>query len=245
MNIRYLSLMFLFVLAIGACKKEESKERFATVRVVNAWTGQDAVKLNAPLNFASSVLIYPKAESPAMITVSAKDGKNVLLSGTYTLKQMNYSMYLFGTALKPDTILRAEVDIPYIQTDRTPVAADSVSHIRFVNLSSESTVLKVILKDALNVPDSPIRTNVPSVTAPVALAYREISPWSKYPTKAATRTVYNFEVRNAATGELLIANFSLTLTPTSGYFKNISLVVKGVPGGTGRNAFGIFQSNYF
>lgn len=237
--------MFLFVLAIGACKKEKGKERFATVRVVNAWTGQDAIKLNAPVNFANSGLIYPKADAPAMVTVSSKDGKDVLFSGTYTLKPMNYSMYLCGSALKPDTILRAEADFPYVQTDRIPVSADSVSHIRFVNLSSESTVVKIILKDAQNVPASPIRNNVPSITAPATLSYRGISPWSKYPTRAATRTVYNFEVRNAATDELLIPNFSLTLTPTSGYFKNISVVIKGVPGGTGRNAFGIFQSNYF
>jgi hypothetical protein len=237
--------MFLFVMGIVACKKEERKERFATLRVVNAWAGQDAVKLNVPVSFANSIFIYPKAEELTTITVSSTDDKEVFFSGSYTLKPNIYTMYLCGTALKPDTIFRAETDFPYIHTDRTPAAADSVSHIRFVNLSPAGTIVKIILKDAQNVPALPIKTNVPSLTPPATLGYREISPWRKYPTRAATRTVYNFEVRNAATDELLIANFSLTLTPNSGYFRNISLVIKGVPGGTGKNAFAIFPNNYF
>ena len=244
MNRRYLIIIFLFVLALGACKKEEIKEQFATVNLVNAWTGQDAVKLNVPVNFATSSFIYPKTEPSNMITVSSKDGKDVFFSGTYNFRPNIYSMYLYGSALKPDTMLRAEVDFPYIPTDRIIVAADSVSNIRFVNLSSEGTVLKIIIKYAQNEPEIPI-SNDPSLPPPATLSYREISPWSKYPTRATSATLYLFDVLNAETGEVLIENFFFLLTPTTGYFKNISLVVTGVPGGAGRNAFRMFQSNYF
>lgn len=237
--------MALIVLAMGACKKEERNERFATLRVVNVWAAQDAVKLNSPVNYASSLFTYVKAEEPATITVSSIDDKQVFFSGAYTLQPKIYSMYLSGTALKPDTMLREETDFPYIQTDRTPKPADSVTYIRFVNLSAGATVLKINLLGAQNAPAAPARTNIPSIQPPAALSYQQISPWSKYPAWASARTTYSFEVRDAATNEVLIENYSLPVTPSSGYFKNIALVIKGVPGGTGKNAFGIIQSNYF
>jgi hypothetical protein len=245
MNTRYLILVLLFVMALGACKKEENKELHATLRVMNAWTGQDAVKLNVAATFGASIFTYPKASEPATITVFSADEKQTYFSGIFTLKPAVYSMYLSGTAITPDTVFREETDFPYVKTDRTPSSADSVSNIRFVNLSPTAIVLKIVLKDAQYLPALPIIKNVPSITEPTALSYKQISPWSKYPARAATRTVYNFEVRNAATNELLLANYSLTLTPSSGYFKNISLVIKGAPGGTGKSAFGILQSNFF
>lgn len=257
MNIRLLVLSGLLSLTAISCKKDDKDTvAHATIRVVHAISGVPEIKVNPigsniyyknlpVLKFGSSVFTHGNAGFSTIKVVSAADSNKVFFNGTYHLMPEIYTMYLSGTAAKVDTLFKVEQNFPYIKTDRTPVSADSVVNIRFVNLSAGSPPVKINLTTVQNVPANPNIVNTPSIAPPANLSYQGISEWSKYPAKAVNGSIYTFEARNAITNEILIASFSITLTPSANYFKSVSLIIKGVVGGTGADAIGVFECNYF
>lgn len=257
MNIRLLVLSGLLGLTAISCKKDNKDTvAHAAIRVVHAISGLPEIKVNPMgpniyyknlplLKFGTSVFTHGNAGSSTIKVVSAADSNKVVFNGTYQLIPAVYTMYLSGTAAKVDTLFRLEQKFPYIKTDRTPASADSVVHLRFVNLSAGSPPLKINLKTVQNVPANPNIVNTPSIAPPANLPYQGISEWSKYPAKAVNGSIYTFEARNAITNEVLIAAFSITLTPSVNYFKSVSLIIKGAVGGTGSDAIGVFECNYF
>ncbi len=251
----YICLSLVVFCTLG-CEKDEEKPSINTIRVINTLSGVPGVKVNPAgsnsfyakipvINFGTSNFIFAETNAQNLTVVSSLDSNKVLHQENLSLQSSKiYSLYLHGSLNNPSAFFAEENNFPYIKLDRTPAKADSVTYVRFVNLV-ENIPLKINLLGYTNSPATPVRTHVPSVAPPTSLNFKAVSDWSKYPATAATSIAYNFEIRNALTDEVLISQYTLTITPSAGYFKNISLIVKGTIGGTDQQAPGIIRSNYY
>lgn len=129
----------------------------------------------------------------------------------------------------------------FIKNEALTNYADSVIGIRFINLSSNSTPISVVLFNA----NGTVEVN--------SIAYKQKSAFINYPSKQATDSI-RFILKDVATGDSL-TKYVLPKTPTSPYttvslahsrFKNITLVIKGLQGTTsGVNAFAIFPVPHY
>ena len=105
---------------------------------------------------------------------------------------------------------------------------DSSIYLRFVNLSPNSTPVKIN-----------IRSN--SINEVADLGYKGVSDFKKYKALGATPN-YIFEVRDVTSNAVLA---TYTLTVSSARFRTIAIVIKGLKGtSTGTDAFSLFQVNY-
>lgn len=251
----YISLSLVLFCTLG-CEKDEENPTINTIRVVNVLSGVSGVKVNSAgsnsfyaklpaIGFGTSNFVFAETNAKNLTVVSAIDSNKILHQESLSLQSSKiYSLYLHGNINNPSGFLAEENDFPYVKLDRTPSKADSVTHIRFVNLV-ENTPLKISLLGYTNTPAIPVRTHIPSVAPPTSLSFKAVSGWSKYPATAATSIAYNFEIRNALTDDILIPQYTLSISPSAGYFRNISLIVKGTVGGTDQQAIGIVRSNYY
>lgn len=124
-----------------------------------------------------------------------------------------YSLFLTGTMTDPDTLLTKDV-VPYY-----PVS-DSSLGIRFVNLSAGSAPVSVNITGAANGSETG------------SLSYKAITGFKKY---AATADVsqYNFEFRDAASGDLLdryaFTGVNSVVATTARRFRNFTIAFMGEP----------------
>lgn len=239
------SVLFLFAIGLIACKKDVKEfKTSSSINVINAAIDIASIKFNPGVkgfsfsratdlvNYGTSRIYLTELGARSLVAVSGIDTNKVLFNGNYTMDPGFYTMYITGQSSKVDTIFKKELDFPFIKTDVTiPLNENNVTNVRFVNLSPNSPILKINVKNnSANEVDN--------------LAYKDISGWKSYDNKAAGTTSYVFEIRNAATNSLLLTyTFSATSTNK---FKNVALIIRGLSGiTTGTNAFGIFPSNYF
>ena len=111
--------------------------------------------------------------------------------------------------------------------DEIPYYTDSTFGVRFINLIPNSPPLNVTLS-----------TITPSVNEVSNLGYLQYTDFKIYPGKAAN-TSYTFQVRKASDNSI-VASFTLSPVPR---FANVTLVIKGMIGGTGTAAPGMFRIN--
>ena len=161
--------------------------------------------------------------------VATADTTTFLVNTNLNLSSPMYTMYIAGQSPTIDTLFREEKNYPFIRQDRTPPSSDSVVNLRFVNLSPNSTPVKIKIAGATtNEVDN--------------LPYKGITDFKAYVAKL-TPTSYAFQVRDAVTDALLVSyTFSATSTNR---FTHVALIFKGLVGGTGANVLSISAINYF
>lgn len=232
------------MICLAGCKEsnEDVTRNVATIQVINAVVDVPVVKVNPSggkysfkrtldsVNYSSNKFYYASTGGAIITAVTSIDTTKLLFNHMVNFKSAIYTMYITGTNATVDTIFREEINFPFISQSKMFTAADSVVNVRFVNLSANSTPLKIkIVNAATNEIDN--------------LPYRTIGNWKAYPAKL-TSTAYAFQVRDVAT-DALLATFNLTANAAN-RFKNVALIIKGLQGTTtGTNAFGVFAVNYF
>ena len=234
----------LGMVCLAACKSSDNEviRTAATIQVINAVVDVPTVKVNPSggkysyktttdsVKFGTNKFYFSPTGGSVITAVTSPDSTKVLFNRSVNLKSAIYTLYLTGTAASVDTLFREEVNFPFISMNKMFTAADSVVNVRFVNLSPNSTPVKIkIANAATNEFDN--------------LPYKTIGVWNAYPARLSS-TVYAFQVRSVA-NDALLASFNLTANAAN-RFKNVALVIKGLQGTTsGVNAFGIVAVNYY
>lgn len=245
MKANYLVLLAFSLTVLLSCSKGSDNNKnipsVGTINVINAITDIPSVKVRLsgrPVSYnLATQLVYGAGKLYAVtsgdgsaVVVNSNDTTKVLFNRSFQINPKVYSLYISGSAAAIDTMLREEVNLPFINQSKAPLSADSVVNVRFVNLSANSPALKIKLATETNNEVN----NLP---------YKSIGPWKGYPDKVK-ETFYNFEIRNATT-DVLITTYIFKTNPAN-RFKNIMLVIKGVYGtSTGSAPFGISEVNYF
>jgi hypothetical protein len=199
----YLSLLFMVVVT-GSCKKQRAVEsNFAVLHIVGAIKDNKYVVTNfkgtQPLpNYLAAARIgtfqtpfpgrYYIAEPQQPLAFytfpdTMPGSKPVLSMNLQLQKDVLYTLFVAGTTSSLDTVLIKE-NLPVI------AIKDSVSAVRFVNLMSGAPV-------SVNLKGEPYGSALQS------LPYMGVSAYARYPIRHYI-TRYEFEVRDAATGDLLV-----------------------------------------
>ena len=214
------------VILFGACKKETLKTTpVASINIVNASVNLAASKtsfttpgaatyylITATIAYGANTVYALSANTSVPLTViNSADSTKVLYSNTLNfLNGEIYTLYLAGTATATDTIQRKESSIPSYK--------DSSCGVRFINLSYNSTPVKVTL------------STTPTVNEVASLAYKEQSDFIKYDASLSNNTRI-FQVRDASTN-VILASYTLTVPR----FVSCTLAWIGQTGATGTNA---------
>jgi hypothetical protein len=220
---KLLSIIVLLFLLFSCNKSENNVKQLSisAMTVVNAVV--NAGPLISDITGADSVASYysaarqisygtffensiPSASTVPVVIYQLSDTTHALFNAKLNLQPNSiYSLFLSGTLNgqnSPDSLLT--VDHPPYHPP-----TDSSSGIRFVNLSPGS---------------SPISVNIqgnPSASEVSTLSYRNITGFKNYP--ATTNiTQYTFEIRDAASGNLLTA-YTYNIAP----YQNITIAVIG------------------
>jgi hypothetical protein len=227
------------------CKKDiDVSKPISTINVINAAIDIGSIRVNAtgkavsylatvdPVAYSSNKFYYSEAGFQQLIAVKAIDTTQIIFKQSVDLRNGFNTLYLAGMSPEIDTLFRHESDIQFIKTDiTTPTSQEYITYLRFVNLSPNSTALKINIK---NTPTSELSD----------FTYKSISKWKPYVNNLPGPTIYIFEIRRIDTNELVLT-YTFNANSTN-RFRNVSLVIKGLLGASsGVNTFGIFQVNYF
>ena len=240
-----IKIIILFCIASClSCKKQQmAPAAAATINIVNAAIDLTAVKINPTgetisyknttdqVGYSAGKLYYAQVGVHGFEIVNSADTTKRIFNGNLDFESTIYTMYLVGQSPNIDTILRKESNLPFIKTDVTvPKSMDSVVYVRFVNLSPNSPTLKINIKNnTLNETDN--------------LTFKSIGSWKSYQNKNVAATSYVFEIRDVTTN-VILSTYTFSANATN-RFKNVTLVIKGLVGTSGTNAFGVFPVNYF
>ena len=197
----------------------------SSLNVINSVVNIPSIKVNyygSPVVFGyytDSILygsskVYSVTAGVDQVTiVNSKDTLHPIYDRSLKLDPGGvYSLFLSGQAPSLDTLFVKDV-IPYRN--------DSTTGIRFINLSPNSNPLSINITGHTNGSE----TN--------NLAYKAITEFKTYQA-LSSNTTYKFEIRDAVSSTLLS-----TYTLNTPRFYNVTLVVKGVVGGSGVNALGV------
>ena len=245
-KILYSVLSVLLLFLGSACEKDETTYRAtANITVVNAASGNGAVKVNPG---AGSGFAYSKAlevangasgvfgaftGSNTITVVKSLDTMVKLFQRTVDLQSIS-TLYIAGTSAAVDTIFRTETNFPYINS--SSINAEAAMYIRFVNLSPNSGPVNIVIRSGT--------TN--EVTA---LPYKGISDFKKYAALTTTAN-YIFDIKDASNINTL-ASFTVNTNATR--YKTVSVIFRGLvtPGPTAGSLIsdplfplGTFQVNY-
>lgn len=239
MKIFYVMMLGILVV-FTSCKKEESFVLDTDIRVVNTAVST-AVKVDpgrsldyatqTQISYGGNRLYMLERKTIPFQIVNATDNTVKFYDQVINFNSGIYSVFVTGQGTTIETIVKEETDFPFIDfTNKIPVKADSVVNVRFINLSPNSTPVKIKIATSVgNEVDN--------------LPYKTIGNWKMY-VATKSSTAYAFQVRDAAT-DALLTTFNFTANATN-RFKNVSLIIKGLQGTTtGVNAFGMFAINYF
>ena len=225
-------LFLLIVISGPSCKKDESANGAAALNIFNGVTNVSS--LYAYLTFSDSAFYLHQSSvafgstleygvpngSIPLTLVNVQDTSRNLFQTTLRLGQGGiYSLYLSGQSPAVDTLL---------VRDTIPFLSDSVSGVRFVNLSGGGLPISVNMAG-----------NTPSQIEFAGLGYRQISPFKIY-RSTSNISSYSFEIRDQKTGNLLTTynwNFAV--------FKCNTLVICGSADSTSSVPIGVFQINNY
>lgn len=240
-------MILLMGLVIQSCKKKESTPALASITVVNAAIDATGAKFYASekrinwsaipagdvINFANFKHFGVFTGSKNVNAVISADTTKTLFSGTGGFKEGGLNtLFLCGQIGNYEGI--------YLSNENLPNYTNEVIGIRFINLSPNSPALNVTLGTSS------------SVIEAAALAYKQQTIFKTYPVTVLNVPIV-FQFRDATTDNIL-GSYSLPVAPVSPYTtvsvgsarnKNVTLVVKGLVGGTGANAFGVFPVAHY
>ena len=247
-------LLLLLILSFTSCTKTADISPSSTAfTIVNAIVGSSNLVTNFNSNGGGKILDTLKWYNTALqisygscqeisscsgvtpISLSQiTDTMQSVYSGTFNLPTGSiHTLFMIGTVEQPDTLFT---------TDHPPYhpLTDSSVGIRFVNLSPGSSPVSVDLQGQ------------PDGSEVASLSYKAITSFKNY---AATYAVssYIFEFRDVASGTLLstytmngLNNAIGTNTATNNWrFRNVTIALKGLPGGAGSSAQGTFLVNNY
>lgn len=225
-KITYLTLV-VSVAVLFSCKKESPGTRpLASLNLVNAVVGLSSLQVN--FNNAegfdyysyisnSGVTVYfgsnnvysvIAGRNVPMAVINASDTTTTLFNTTLNLVNGGvYSLYLAGQLGSIDTVM---------VKDQIPNYTDSVTGLRFINLSQGSLPVNVTM------------AATPGTNEFANVVYKQISGFNSYPAGAANSS-YTFNVYQASSDSLL-ASYSFTPVP----FQSSTLALIGQE--TGPNA---------
>ncbi len=240
-------MIILTGLVIQSCKKEESTPALASITIVNAAIDVAAAKayasdkkINWSSILAADVVSFANFKhfgvftgSKNVIAVNSADTTKTLYTGTGEFKEAGMNtLFLCGQTGSYEGI--------YLPDENLPNYTEEVVGIRFINLSPNSPTVSLNL------------VATPSVNETASLAYKQKTAFKTYLASTVTAGIA-FQVKDAGTG-VLLASYVLPATAVSPYttatvaqarFKNVTLVIKGLVGGTGANAFGVFPVAHY
>lgn len=213
-NLNKLLLLGIITLVITSCKKSETLfTSSANIVVANMVVGGATLTLNTttPTVGNNASAIYPlfTGSGPINLYVAATAAAPAVTYYNQPLTVANadsYSLFLGGAS-------PATVDAIVIKESYSNYA-DSLCGVRFVNLSPNSNPISVNITG---------QANGSEVTS---LAYKAYSNFKQYPA-LKTNTSYAFQIKDAATGNL-ISSYTLT-TPR---FHNVTIALRGLVGGS-------------
>lgn len=239
MKSKFITFLFCCViLSMAACKKDlKIPGGLTNITVVHALTDVPTLLVNTSgkagvwntLNnsYTGKVAYGASLGNPVQISI-AKNLK--IASATDTLGSIYhappdfsplagdiYTLLIFGGAQTPQSVLIKE---------NLTARADSTTGVRFINLVQNS---------------KPIKVNIQNSTTTEAdnLGYKSYSDFKGYDAKSKHPN-YVFEFRDVATNNLL---FSYVYVVARTY--NVSLVLRGIAGGTGTNAIAVTRVNHY
>jgi hypothetical protein len=247
----WVAIIAMLSVVAGACVKTPIPNGTASLIVVNAVAG------SAPLvtNFSDADKLYwNKNAYKVSYGVFTTTDLFTAYSGEQRLRLFQYpdttdhsiplfnltlgmpissihTLFLVGTVASPDTMFVQE-HLPYYQL------SDSVTGIRFANLSPGSTPISINMKGK------------PNGSEFSSLPYKGLTDFKAYP---ATSKIINdtFEFRNAQSGVLLstyvaaaINRVGLSYFPNTWLYRNSMVAFVGLPGGTGTTVPKAYLINY-
>jgi len=210
-----------------ACKKEGlPKVASSALNVVNAITNQSSVNVN-PFGTPIVYSTFPQLsyQSSEVLTLSPGNSDitvNIVTDTLHTFYNQNvstvnggiYSLYLFGQSPYQTMLLK----------DNIPAVQDSSAGVRFINLSPDSQPVTVNIQGDNN-------------TVFNSLAYKSITDFKMLSAKMSVGGVYNFEVRDAASGTVLYTY--------SWYFKPFFCQTLVISGLQSDGSLSVFSVNNF
>jgi hypothetical protein len=217
-----------FSLLFTSCKKESiTTPPIASLTVTNAIVGGVGIRLGSGevtvANNNYSQLAVTTGESDLYI-YQVGDSSNPCFRNPkfFAEERAVYSLFLTGQLPNATGI---------VLQDNIPYHTDSTLGIRIINLSPNSPALNITL------------STTPTVNEISNMTYLQHTDFKLYPAKAAN-TSYTFQVRKASdntfiTGSSSTSSFSFN-TPR---FTNVTLVIRGMVGGSGTSGFGFLRVN--
>lgn len=227
--------MAMVAIAIASCKKsDETSAALASLTVANAVVGGKVARINTALRDSVAVNGYRfftlNAGKGVSLTSYASSTPNVPYFNAGVDLEPNglYSLFLMGTASAPEGL--------FVRDEIPTFATDSIINVRIVNCSYTSTPIDVNL------------SSEPTVKQFSGVAYKSVSAFRAISYKTKRTTGDNvFQIRNASGA--LLASYTLPLTGTisvdKARFKNITLVFRGMSGGNGTSALGVFAMPHY
>ena len=193
----YFSVCMAALVLMTACKKQSelTVQNVSSLNIVNACVGEPAVFINfthSPIDYSQdqSMISYqsflgfgkPSGTIPLTI-VTTDDTLHPVIQTSLTLARAGiYSYYLIGQPGNLSTLLLS---------DTIPAYSDSSSGVRFINLSPDSQPLTMNLQGS-----SPGQNEFAN------LSYKQISSFRNYAATGIHSNGYNFEIRDASSGNL-------------------------------------------
>ena len=204
-----------------SCKKSDVKlTPLSSLNLTNAVIGDSTVMLNTNTSLVSNNSFGQfgllAGQSQVKVYAAADPAHPYYNQTLATANGSYYSLFLTGASTGSiDAILIKESYKNY---------TDSLCGVRFINLSPDSNPISVDIAGLANGSEV------------ASLAYKAYTTFKQYPATAAASS-YNFEVRDAASGNV-IATYTLS-TP---YFHNVTLALTGLVNAATAN---ILQVNEF
>jgi enamine deaminase RidA (YjgF/YER057c/UK114 family) len=234
-HIYQIPLFICTITILTSCRKDAMKPNaVANINITNAVVDGEAVKVNC-LNLSQ----FAVASGTSFINFIIPSGSQRLyvypisdsLRPYYSrIVQADagdiFSLFLSGQFPTVDTLLIKE---------NIPSRTDSTFGLRFINLSPNAPAVNVTLSTSVTVNEF------------ANIAYMGATEFKTYAAPASTTTSYTFQVRNAVNNIILASSTITGTTNTTGIprFRNITLVLRGLVGGTGTSAIAITRVNQF
>jgi hypothetical protein len=235
----HIIIILLTLSFLSSCKKDSINEpTLSSLNIINASQDVPALSVNftfnpiayskwlgpnqSPFIYGSNLQFGNPSGNLPLELISLQDTLHSFYKSTLNLKAGGvYSLYIIGQN-QPETMFLE---------DHIPAYQDSTSGVRFINLSPDSQPVTINLVG-----------NSSNQTEFTSLAYKQISNFKAYPAKSDfIANGYAFEVRDAATGNLL-TTFTWYIKP---FFCN-TLVFYGLENdNTGNFPINVFQVNHY
>ncbi|WP_316738439.1 hypothetical protein [Pedobacter aquatilis] len=225
-----LLLFFLVVAGMAGCKKNSPNDipvkPLAALTITNAISQGKFVRLNNNVMDSCALNSYKiftlLAGSSSQIKAYASSSPNT----PYFEQSPNvvsggiYSLYLTGTHIAPEAV--------FVKDNIPPYPKQDVVNVRIVNLSSNTGPVNVTLVSA------------PTVKIFSNISYKNVTDFITLPLPITVPFgTDRFQIRDSNDALLFTYVLGGAVSPTSSRHRNITLVIRGMIGGTGTDALAV------